>query len=89
MWKEVVGEHFTRWYDENGKIRKTLYSDIPRSEFYYDENGRRHREDGPAVVIPKDSDKEYYTTQWYWHGIRIQCTTLEEFKKMLRLKAFW
>ena len=46
-------------------------------------NDQLHREDGPAV--------EYYSGNkfWYLNGKRINCSNQEEFKRLLKLKAFW
>jgi len=46
-------------------------------------NGMLHREDGPAI--------EYTNGEkfWYLNGERINCSTQEEFERLLKLKAFW
>jgi hypothetical protein len=44
--------------------------------------GKLHREDGPAI-----EDGKYKS--WYLNGKRIDCTTQEEFERLMRLKAFW
>lgn len=50
-------------------------------EWWY--NGKRHREDGPAF-IQKSGAKEY------WHcGQKIAASSDEEYKRLLKLKAFW
>ena len=48
----------------------------------YYENGKPHREDGPTVNWK--NRKEF----WY-RGEKIDCKTTEEFKRLLKLKAFW
>jgi hypothetical protein len=42
-----------------------------------------HREDGPAIILP-DGNKE-----WYLHGKKINCSTQEQFERLMRLRAFW
>jgi hypothetical protein len=42
-----------------------------------------HREDGPARESANGN------CQWWYEGEQIQCSSQEEFEKMLKLKAFW
>jgi hypothetical protein len=46
-------------------------------------NGKRHREDGPAVEWA-DGDKE-----WCINGELLPCKTQKEFEQLMRLRAFW
>lgn len=50
---------------------------------YYDENRMYHRLDGPAEIW---SGKKCL---WHYHGKHINCSSQEEFERLLRLKAFW
>jgi hypothetical protein len=50
---------------------------------YWYLNGRRHREDGPAV------EYIYGNKEWWVNAEHIPCTTQEEFERLMRLKAFW
>lgn len=52
-------------------------------KYCYDEKGQFHREDGPAL--------EYFdgTKIWYFHGKWIDCSTQEEFLKIIKLRMFW
>lgn len=45
-------------------------------------NGIVHRDDGPAIYF---HNKEYYVL----NGKRINCSSDEDFKKLIKLKAFW
>jgi hypothetical protein len=60
-------------------------TDFPdwKVRIWKDNNGKHHREDGPAV--------EYFDGQKYWwyHGEYIAVSSQREFEKFLRLKAFW
>lgn len=51
--------------------------------WYY--HGKLHRSDGPA--------EEYTATpennEWYYMGLEIKCSSLEEFQRLVKLKAFW
>ena len=72
------------WY-VNGKLHR---EDGPAIEYASGSkqwyiNGKLHREDGPAVEVI-DGDKF-----WYLNGKRIDCSTQEQFKRLLKLKAFW
>jgi hypothetical protein len=49
---------------------------------YYDSNHRLHREDGPAFI---DDDIEF----WFYHGRLVECSSQKDFKRLLKLKAFW
>ena len=46
-------------------------------------NGKVHREDGPAIIYAR------FSKAWYWHGNKINCSSQEEFERILKLKAFW
>jgi hypothetical protein len=43
--------------------------------------GKRHKEDGPAVEFP-DGTKE-----WWYHGNKIECSSTEEFTKVIAERA--
>lgn len=50
-----------------------------------------HKEDGPAVIFDKEyiewygENKKY---QWWYMGEQIECSSQEEFERLLKLKAF-
>ena len=72
------------WY-LNGKLHR---EDGPAIEWsdgdkFWSLNGKLHREDGPAAEYA-NGDKF-----WYLNGKRIDCSTQEQFKRLLKLKAFW
>jgi hypothetical protein len=75
---------YKRWY-QNGLLHR---EDGPAIEFadgykrWY-QNGKLHRLDGPAIEYPNGNK------YWYINNIKINCTTQEEFEKLLKLKAFW
>ena len=81
----VIDESGTkRWYI-NGKLHRT---DGPAAEYangtkYWYVNGKQHRTDGPAVELA-----EGYK-YWYVDDKQIDCSTQEEFERLMRLKAFW
>jgi YD repeat-containing protein len=64
-----------QWYDAQGRLRHELTT-CPTSrgqaykEFFYDENGKRHRDKGPAWFVA-DARGEVVTEEWYLHGARI------------------
>lgn len=51
---------------------------------YYYQYDRLHREDGPAVENPSLGYEIYY-----FRGKKIDCSSTEEFLKIIKLKAFW
>ena len=57
--------------------------DDPELTLYYDENGKCHREDGPAYIM-----KDRWEL-WFWRGSQIRCNSQKEFERLLKLKAFW
>ena len=72
------------WY-KNGRLHR---EDGPAVEYpngykeWYFE-GEWHRLDGPAIET-SDGHKE-----WYYQGKHIECSSQEEFEKIIKLKAFW
>ena len=46
-------------------------------------NGVLHRIDGPAIIY-----SEGYK-EWHFRGLKIDCSTQEEFERLIKLKAFW
>lgn len=44
----------------------------------------KHNLDGPAVELTENNIKE-----WYCNGIKMPCSSQEEFEMLLKLKAFW
>jgi hypothetical protein len=63
---------------ENGPAVKDING---TKEWYL--NGRWHRIDGPAIEYADG------TFRWYLNGKRIPCTTQLQFKRLMKLKAFW
>jgi hypothetical protein len=45
-------------------------------------NGKRHREDGPAIECSNGN-------VWFINDEQIPCKTQEEFERLMKLKAFW
>jgi|SRR5579859_6218621 len=45
--------------------------------------GERHREDGPAI------ERANGYKEWYYHEKYINCSSQEEFKRLLKLQALW
>jgi len=72
------------WYKE-GKHHRV---DGPAVEFgngykaWYKED-KRHRIDGPACEHTNGDN------WWYYEGKYINCSSIEEFLKIINLKAFW
>jgi len=50
---------------------------------YHYKGSKIHRTDGPAV----ECDDGFKL--WFYNGARINCSSQEEFEKLLKLKAFW
>lgn len=76
---------YAKFFYKKGKLHRL---DGPAVESVYGNKswyreGLLHREDGPAVEY-FDGYKEY----WY-QGQLIQCSSDEEYQRLLKLKAFW
>jgi hypothetical protein len=60
-----------------------FYDDPDGAKRWYDKSGYLHREDGPAMEY-LDGSKF-----WYYHGEFLNCSSQEEFERLLKVKAFW
>jgi hypothetical protein len=51
--------------------------------FYWYDRGKIHRANGPAV--------EWHDgrSNWYYRGKRVECSSNEEFNKLIKFRAFW
>ena len=67
-----------KWHREDGPA--VIESDGMKKWF---RNGELHREDGPSIEF---SDGDRY---WYFNGERVNCSSNEEFLRLIKLKAFW
>lgn len=62
-------------------------------EWYY--NGVRHRLDGPAVILYNINynvgiyGKILNKNTWFYNNKMINCSTQEEFDKLIKMKVFW
>jgi hypothetical protein len=53
-------------------------------------NGYTHREDGPAVDHPPSVDWPNGIKQWWLNGKLLRnCTSQEQFERIMKLQAFW
>ena len=71
--------------DQNNlEFKKHIFRNF---DIYYFK-GHRHRLNGPAFEWRKDlwpNRKD----QWYYMGKFIECSSQEEFERIIKLKAFW
>jgi|SRR5579859_2522401 len=72
------------WYLD-GKLHREdgpaiEYASGTRFWFLY---GQLHRLDGPAAEHANG------TKAWYYHGEQIDCSSQEQFERLLKLKALW
>jgi len=85
--KCVVYDNGTKyWHNEAGDFHRD--GDLPAIEYaegdkWWCVNGNLHRLLGPAVIWP-DGYKA-----WWVDGKKIECTTQEEFERLMKLRAFW
>lgn len=46
-------------------------------------NNKFHRTDGPAI------DNINGRQEWYYNGVKLNCSTQEEFERLMALELFW
>ena len=72
------------WENENGKYHREDGPAVDAGSFkMWYINGKLHRENGPAI--------EDYSTgykSWYYYGQYINCTSQEEFERIISLFIF-
>ena len=78
------GNGALEWFIDGKRHRE----DGPAIEYYNGNkewflNDELHRVDGPAIECASGAKG------WYYHGLYINCSSQEEFEKLLKLKAFW
>jgi hypothetical protein len=57
--------------------------------FWYKGNYITHRLGGPAMIINDDCcDKDEDVEEWYYEGKKIDCSSQEEFERILKLRLF-
>lgn len=82
-----INEAGTKYWYLNGLLHREggpAVEFTSGDKFYYF-HGKRHREDGPAIEGAAGSKRWY----WYYHGEYIQCTSQQEFERLIKIKAFW
>lgn len=52
-------------------------------DVYWYQEGKLHRLDGPAL------ERSNGAKSWHYRGKLINCSSQEEFQRLLRLRAFW
>ena len=73
-YQEIV--HEQSWGTRYWILSYTTNDPMDRHEFF-------HREDGPAI---ENKDGSRF---WWYEGEYVECSSQQEFEKMLKLKAFW
>lgn len=73
-----------RWF-YNGKKHRTDGPAVTHvdgtTEWWID--GVRHRLEGPAVEYSQGGGK------WFYNGKRVDCSSQEEFERLIKLRVFW
>lgn len=75
----------TYYYHLNGLLHR---EDGPAIEYaggdkFWLFNGKQHRADGPAVVLTNGN------IAWCYQGKHMNCSSQEEFERLIKLKIFW
>jgi hypothetical protein len=81
--RETIG--IQEWKHSNGNTHIKWSNGLEAWYLGDSFNFNYHREDGPAIIDPYNSNN----SSWWYHGKRIDCKTQEEFERHMRLKAFW
>jgi hypothetical protein len=81
----AVERNGTQYWYLHGKLHRdggpaAIY--IDGNKRWYRHN-RLHREDGPAIEYANGEKR------WYLHGKYIDCSTQEQFERLMNLRAFW
>jgi len=71
------GKIMTHWDDD------TWNAEWPGGTRFWYKDLLRHREDGPAVEYPGGYK------EWWFNGEEINCSSQEEFLRIMKLKVFW
>lgn len=75
------------WYYNGQKHRENgpavIHPDEVKSWWLH---GKRHRLDGPAIERPAHFSLK---SEWWYQGKHVECSSQEEFEKLIALKAFW
>ncbi len=85
---EIIYLGTKKWFNDKGQLHREGGPAIEyaNGEKHWYINDKCHREDGPAVEY--DDGRDAYKEYWYY-GQKIKCSTDEEFKRLIKLKAFW
>lgn len=82
----------TFYYIIEDDIRYDVESDGINSIWFYTKyrtNGQLSRLSGPAVQYGNGIDNGVSKSEWWFKGNRVECSSQEEFEKLIKMKAFW
>lgn len=75
--------------DKNNPRIKHRISNTGEAWLYDD---KFHRLTGPAVsyMVGLTADDEIIEVhEWWYHGTKIECSSQEEFERIIKMKVFW
>ncbi len=87
----ITDQYGNKFWYQDGMLHRTdgpAVEDINGNKCWY-QDGKRHREDGPAVEYPPTENHSNGYKEWWHQGDIINCSSQEEFEKLIKLKAFW
>ena len=79
--------HYYVWWDDNGMEHREDGPSVVAKDGsckFWHHHGKLHREDGPAVEYA-----DGINSRWYYYGKKINCSSQQEFEKLIKLKSFW
>jgi hypothetical protein len=80
--------------DEHSYMTQGMSGNYTYQFWFYDSNySVCHKIDGPAVIrmelsLPNDQKINAYQ-EWWYMGTKLNCSSQEEFERILKLKVFW
>jgi len=80
-----------RWYNKENILHRLDGPAIlcTNGSYAWYKDGKRHRLDGPAYYLKIAYKSLEIIKEWYFEGKKIECSSQEEFEKLIKLKAFW
>jgi len=88
MVKFYIDKTGNRWYEQDNRYHRlngpSLICSSGYKYWYRRCNcySHLHRTDGPALESPN-------ANFWYYNGSKIECSTQEEFERIIKLRLLW
>jgi len=87
-WNLIQHGDYRDWYYKD-EIKKTYFINTDYTAYYSHDQQSYHRLSGPARSWGQNNVNFPGRQEWWIDGEKINCSTQEEFEKIVKLKAFW